>query len=89
MDKSATISGANGVSMCKKNNSVNANETVENERFKMLIYQQYMRNQGFNVTKNNMSAIINQNVSKAAKSMNFIACNNLQRDNSHMIENSL
>lgn len=36
------------------------------------MYQQYMKNQGFNLTKNNMSAIINQNVLRATKSMNFI-----------------
>lgn len=35
------------------------------------MYQQYMRNQGFNVTKNNITAIINQKVSKGQKNMNF------------------
>lgn len=37
----------------------------------MIMYQQYMRNQGFNVTKNNITAIINQNMSKGMRSMNF------------------
>jgi hypothetical protein len=31
-----------------------------------------MRNQGFNVTKNNFSSIINQNMMKVTKSMHFI-----------------
>jgi hypothetical protein len=31
-----------------------------------------MRNQGFNVTKNNVSSIVNQNIMKAAKNMQFI-----------------
>ena len=38
----------------------------------MIMYQQYMRNQGFNVTKNNMSVIINQNLMKMTKSVNSI-----------------
>ena len=48
------------------------NDAIQNEKFKMLIYQQYMRNQGFNVTKNNVSSIMNQNILKVSKSMNFI-----------------
>ncbi len=35
----------------------------------MLIYHQYMKRQGFNVTKNNMSNIINQNVMKISRGM--------------------
>ena len=40
------------------------------------MYQQYMRNQGFNLTKNNVSAIINQSVLKGTKSMSYIAKDN-------------
>lgn len=37
----------------------------------MIMYHQFLRNQGFNVTKNNISAIINLNMSKGSRSMNF------------------